>query len=289
MGNPFYVFAPAALAAIALTTASCGSKTGDSATLPIDNFEINETFKTASATYSIAPANGGDEYTADYTQTAVSIQWPVKYGENDITSLQDSLIANVFGLEGVTIDQAITSFLEMPLGYGDYDLTLVDEPRPGGDVWLTSVSAHTVGFCERYIVYRITEFEDNGGAHPSYASKFLNYDIRRNAVLDFNDIFSPGNDEALLDAVVAGLLDLYFAYSPEELEEKSGIITESIYLTHNIYITGSDIVFHYNPYEIAPGSVGPIEVQLHEYDLEEFLTPEALALFWWNDGQFDEK
>lgn len=279
------LIATAAIAAIAM--ASCGEKQAESSA-DISNFEISETYKTAWATYlRVDDSTFGDNVQV-YSQAAISIQWPNKYGDNDISCLQDSLIANVFGFTGVSIDQAISDYVAQPLGYGDFELLKVEDPDPEGVTLLQSVSVHTVGFCERYIVYKITEFENNGGAHPVYASKFLNYDIRRNQVLEFSDIFVADSEQALLDAITAELLDMYFSADLEELEEKSGIFTDQIFLTDNIYITGSDIVFFYNPYDIAPWAVGAIEVPLHEYDLEDILTPEAKALFWWNDTQIAE-
>lgn len=274
----------AAICLLALAAAAC-QNTRQTDSDQIANFEINETFKLAGATYLRVGDNSFGDSMAVYSQAAVSIQWPVRFGDNDLSALQDSLLLCVFGVTGTPVDQAITDYVAQPLGYGDFRLEKVDAPAPGCPALLKSVGAHTVGFCERYIVYKVTEFEDNGGAHPNYASKFLNYDIKSNSVLKRTDIFAPGSDQEVLDAVVAQLLDLYFSDSLEELEQKSGIFTDQIFLTDNIYITGSDIVFFYNPYEIAPWYVGAVEVPLHEYDLEEYLTPQAKALFWWNDQQ----
>lgn len=285
MRKPLIITALIAAMASALT--SCNQKQEESYA-DIANFEISETYKTAWASYLHVNDSTFGEDVPIYSQAAISIQWPNKYGNNDISCLQDSLIANVFGYTGVSIDQAISDYIAQPQGYGDFELLKVDDPNPEGVTLLQSVRVHTVGFCERYIVYKITEFEDNGGAHPLYSSKFLNYDIRNNKVLEFSDIFVAGSEQVLLDAITAQLLDMYFATNLEELEENSGIFTDQIYLTDNIYITGSEIVFFYNPYDIAPWAVGSIEVPLQEYDLEEILTPQARALFWWNDTQIAE-
>ena len=72
---------------------------------------------------------------------------------------------------------------------------------------------------------------------------------------------------------------MYYADSLTELAEKSGIFTDRIFLTHNVYLTGNNIVFYYNPYDIAPWAVGPIEVVVPYYNLEQYLTDEAQDLF----------
>lgn len=281
------LIATALIAAMATVLVACSQKQDESCA-DISNFEISETYKTAWSSYLRVNDSTLGENVPVYSQAAISIQWPNKYGDNDISCLQDSLIANVFGYTGVSIDQAISDYVAQPQGYGDFELLKVDDPDPEGVTLLQSVRVHTVGFCERYIVYKITEFEDLGGAHPLYTSKFLNYDIRRNKVLEFSDIFVEGSEQVLLDAVTAQLLDMYFAADLEELEENSGIFTDQIFLTDNVYITGSEIVFFYNPYDIAPWAVGSIEVPLQEYDLEDVLTPQARSLFWWNDAQIAE-
>ncbi|MGN1246409.1 MAG: RsiV family protein [Muribaculaceae bacterium] len=265
-------------------TAAKGDATSDSATAQgaINNFIINETFKTASATYR---CDGDTTFGADvavYTTRSVSVQWPENFGATDISCLHDSLLSAVFDSKPAEIDAAIGEYLAHPIGFGDYKLSRVDS-LPAGDydtvreLW-QKVRCHTVGFCESYIVYKIEHSEYQGGAHPSYSANFLNYDIAHNNVLDFNEIFMPGNDEIILDVVKASLCDQYYATSLDELAEKSGIFIDQIFLTHNVYLTDDSIVFYYNPYDIAPWAVGAVEVEVPRFNLDQYLTPAVREL-----------
>lgn len=272
------------MAVASLATTSCGNsnaKKADDAS-GINNFEINETFKTASASYKCINDTTFGKDVDVFTMRSVSIQWPNKLGENDLKALQDSLMSNVFGLTGMPIDSAVTKYLSRPLRYEECKLEKVDSVPATGEncrILAQTVNAHTIGFTDKYIVYKIEEYEDNGGAHPVYANEFLNYDLKQNKVLGFNDIFAQGNDALILDVIKATLCDMYYARSLAELQEKAGIFTDQIFVSHNIYISDSSIVFYYNPYEIAPWAVGPVSVSIPTYNLDQFLTPEAHKLF----------
>lgn len=273
-------------AAALLTATSCtkASKASDESneTPEICNFAIGETFKTAAACYRCVGDTTFGADTEVFSARSVSIQWPEKFGNNDLKGLQDSLLASVFDSRPAPIDKAIGYFITHPMGYGDYTLEKVDSmPEASASVRVLTqdIRCHTVGFCERYIVYKIEEQGYMGGAHSSYGARFVNYDVKRNNVLDFDEIFTAGNEAILLDVLKASLCDLFYAGSLSELAEKSGIFTDQIFLTHNVYLTGNNIVFYYNPYDIAPWAVGPIEVPIPVYNLDQYLTDEARDLF----------
>ena len=281
-----HFFTLSALTAAIMLATSCGNAgktdTKDSQSRDINNFIIEETFKTASSCYKCVGDTTFGADTEVFTTSSVSVQWPEKFGDNNLKSLQDSLLASVFDSAPVSIDEAIGTFLAHPIGYGDCELQRIDSvPDASASVRVLSqnIRCHTVGFCEHYIVYKIEADEYRGGAHPSYSAKFLNYDVKRNNVLDFNEIFAEDSDSIILDVIKASLCDMYYADSLTELAEKSGIFTDRIFLTHNVYLTGNNIVFYYIPYDIAPWAVGPIEVVVPYYNLEQYLTDEAQDLF----------
>ena len=221
----------------------------------VENFAVNQVFKTAQSVFHILDQNDSID---TYTTASVALQWPVQFGDNDITALQDS-------------------------GYGDKVLDLIEELPADLDrnalVLSNTVSVSSVGFCERYIVYKVDNYEYSGGAHPNLYSHFLNYDIKNNRVLDFNDIFVENSEEALRNLITLHLLGNYFAESLEELAEKSGIYTDQIFVSRNVFLIGDSIIFHYNPYDIAPWSEGIISVKIPVYELRRLLTPEVRELY----------
>lgn len=253
------------------------------ATAQIKNFETSSIYKTATRTYlaqdtTLAADDGHD---AIYSVIAVGLQWPVKFGDNDVTALQDTLLMRAFGVKDMGVDEAINEYLSQPAGREEYTLNLVadiDMERCGQRL-MKRVDVSTVGFCERYIVYECSYFEYTGGDHPNYFSHYINYDVTRNKMLMFNDIFAPGTKERLGEVVLQALLDKFYATSLEDLYNKTEIHNE-FHVSRDIYLTGNEIVFRYNPYEIAPWSYGAIDVPVPVYLLADFFTAEATALFF---------
>lgn len=261
-------FSKSLLVAVALTVAAV-------ATAQISNFETTSIYKTATRTYCAA----GD--TADvYSINSVGLQWPVRFGDNDVKALQDTLLRRAFGVENLAVDDAINDYLSQPLGKDEYPLNVVASVNDDrcGLLLEQRVDVSMVGFCERYVVYSCNHYEFNGGDHPNYYTHYINYDVQRNKLLLFNDIFAPGSEEKLLEVVTQAILDKFFASSLEDLFRKSEIRYD-IHVSRDIYLTGNEVVFHYNPYEIAPWSFGGIDVPVRASLLIPFFTPEALTLF----------
>ena len=222
------------IAAVALATVAAGA-----AKNKVTNFEVNHVYKTAKAVYQC------DEDSV-YTGSAVSFQWPTKFGDNNIKALQDSLVAQVFGVKGRDIDKAITDYVTRPWRYGDNRLTEIDPSSLPDDAMLLekNVSVYEMGFNENVIVFKADYYTYGGGAHPNYYSHFLNYDVKNNKVLYYNDVFEPDTDSDLLSLIKQGLLDQYYAVDMAELEENSGIFTDEIVVSRDIYIAGEDVVFY---------------------------------------------
>ena len=97
-------------------------------------------------------------------------------------------------------------------------------------------------------------------------------------MLMFNDIFAPGNEDGLLEVLTQALLDKFYASSVEDLARKTDIYADRLFASRDVYLTGEEVVFHYNPYDIAPWSAGEIDVAVPAVLLLDFLTPEALDL-----------
>lgn len=252
-------------------------------TAQIKNFETTSVYKTATRTYLAQDSSliTDDGHDAIYSVVAVGLQWPQKFGDNDVSALQDTILMRAFGVKGVPVDEAINDYLSQPAGREEYTLNVVadiDESRCGLRM-MKRVDISSVGFCERYIVFECGYFEYKGGDHPNYFSNYINYDVTRNKMLMYNDIFAPGTERQLAEVVLQAMLDKFYATSLDDLYNKTEIHNE-FHVSHDIYLTGNEIVFHYNPYAIAPWAYGAIDVAVPVFLLADFLTPEAADLFF---------
>jgi len=247
----------------------------------IDNFDIAEVYKTASVVYHCVGDTSLGSDVQLYTAAAVTIQWPTSFGGNDVSALQDSLLSLYFFHHDHDVDAAITSVMTHPLHYGEGTLVEVDTVPAGDDVLMleATLDVATVGFCDRFIVYRGDYFINEGGVHPNYFSQYLNYDLRDNTVLQFNDIFVAGADTTLLPVITTALCDRFYVDNTTELVEKADIYVNELFVSRDVYLTGDQIIFSYDPYEIAPWSTGVVEVPVSIYDLADYLTPTVRSLY----------
>jgi len=254
---------------------------GNAAAFTTDEFMTAETYKSARAQYHVVGDTTWGSDVDVYTLAAVTLQWPTRFGDNDVTALQDSLLTQFFFHHDVDVDAAIASVMTHPLHYGEGTLEEVDE-IPEGDSALVleaTLDVSTVGFCDRFIVYRADYYINEGGVHPNYFSQYLNYDIRDNQVLDYNDIFVANCDSALLNIVTNALCDRYYVDNVDELVEKADIYVDELFVSRDVYLTGHQIIFSYDPYDIAPWSTGVVEVPVYIDDIADYLTPLVRSLY----------
>ena len=92
----------------------------------ISNFEIYEEFKTASAAYLCKGDTTFGKSVKVYTTASISVQWPRRFGDSDVKSLQDTILAHSFVTPKASIDSCIVDFISCPIGYGEYALEKVD-------------------------------------------------------------------------------------------------------------------------------------------------------------------
>jgi len=186
---------------------------GNAAAFTTDEFMTAETYKSARAQYHVVGDTTWGSDVDVYTLAAVTLQWPTRFGDNDVTALQDSLLTQFFFHHDVDVDAAIASVMTHPLHYGEGTLEEVDE-IPEGDSALVleaTLDVSTVGFCDRFIVYRADYYINEGGVHPNYFSQYLNYDIRDNQVLDYNDIFVARSTQHSVRSILVPSLPIYHA------------------------------------------------------------------------------
>ena len=283
MKNYRNLFYSACIVAGSLTLAMCNTPTKQESSKDVHNFEIAEVYKIASASYKCVDDTTFGDSVSVYTSASISVLWPTKFGDNDIKPLQDSLLSKAFSSHKSTIDSTIIDYIAKPIGYGDVTLEKVDSvPLPSENVRILSreMKVHTIGFTDELVVFRMDYFEYAGGAHPSYACNYLNYDIKNNSILDYKTMFKVGSEEAIKEQIKSHLLAKYFAKDMAELAENSGIFTDDIFVSHNIFIRNNDIVFFYNPYEIGPWAIGAVSVAIPAYELSECLNDNVKGLFY---------
>lgn len=266
---------------------SCSSnKTGDSAT-EVSNFVIDETIKTASQSY-----RGMIDGDTVYVTVSTSLLWPEKLGDNSLTVLQDSIRSKMFGTltgkAGRGIDAAIKRYVADLSAFepdvatdsvASKTFTPVDSVTYGGDSmrsWYTEMTGKFIDLNEQFVTYQVSQSSYAGGAHPYTGTMAFTYDLARGVVLDAQNIFVSGSFKDVLQAVKEQLA-AQLETSVDGLEE-AGIFVSQLVGLGNVYLVEDAVVFHYNPYEIAPYAMGPIDVTIWGEEIQDYLTPEVKSL-----------
>lgn len=257
------------------------SETNNPVNPAIKNFEVSQTVKTLSKNFICEGEDAlFDDSLKIYSSVQLYIEWPEKLGGKNIAPLQDSLL-KVFCPDTVIagIDAALTTSASRPEGMDQFKITAVDSiPQSQPSMVYSKMTSATVkSFNPDYIVYKITNYTYSGGAHGATESHYINYDLNKGEALTFNNIFIPGNEDSLLAQIKSTLMEQYSASSIEGLQEH-GIFTDQLFVTHNVYLEGTDVVFHYNPYDIGPYALGSINVRIPYYTISELLAPTSREL-----------
>ncbi|MCM1505206.1 MAG: RsiV family protein [Muribaculum sp.] len=256
----------------------CGHSKNTDWDYEINDFKVVQVVKSAERDYLCEGALFADSLNV-YSKVNVAIEWPEQMGDYNIRPLQDSLIARTFIHPRRTLEESILSSLDNPQGSDTYKMVRIDSipDKSRAMVLYHGTVVSSVAFSPKFIVYQILTSIYEGGAHGLTVSNFLNYDFAKGEVIDFDRAFKPGSEEALFDVVKGKLMADNGVSSLKELDAK-GFFTDQLFLSHNFYLQGYEVVFHYHPYDIAPYATGAVDVRVPFYVVSDYLSPEVLEI-----------
>lgn len=273
--------AVATVLALGVTSCSQSDKTADNQQqVTISEFKVDQTIKTADVNYLVT----FDGDTA-YFDVSTAIHWPERIGSADIKPLQDSLINYCFGdTSRMGVNKAIEAYLAdtsvVDSLSADEKIVRVDSvPKSQDDLrsWFWSVTASVDELNEDMVTYEVSTSSYIGGAHPNTVTHPFTYDLKTAQVLTLDNIFVPEARDSIMPVIVNALAR-QLNVTPANLGQAE-IFVDQLVDPGMPYISNGALVFHYNPYDIAPYSVGPVEVTVYPYEIENWLTPEVKNLF----------
>ncbi len=204
-------------------------------------------------------------------QCSVDLMMPENVYNHDITSLRDSIMSiavdTVGRAEAATFRTAFARQAES-LGYAVADTTLADGNYDG----LFSADGKVEALTNCTLSYAITVANYYPrAAHGMYVTRYVNYDIRRGQLFSLSDIITPEGLAAL----------------PAILRQTGRSMSGFIGLTSitaipdggNFYVNCNDeLVFVYQPYEVASYAQGIIAIPVDAYRLSDYFTPYGTKL-----------
>jgi hypothetical protein len=181
------------------------------------------------------------------------------FGNTDLSSIQNDSVLPVYS------DIYFRKYI-------DANIDIYD----GGHAfnWETTARASIIMNREGILCYRSDTYAYTGGAHGMGASKFMLFDTRLNTQLSLDDIFRESYKEELSKLLEKQYREQMFLDEDEPLTE-SGLFEENIPPSENFWITEEKIGFFYNPYHLAPYSMGPISIIIPKDQLMGLLKQDA--------------
>ena len=214
-----------------------------------------------------------DTTDAPFAHLDLSLLLPVNTEPS--SPIRQLIIRSFFGkdMPGIGEDSLLFSFSKQY--FSDYYNSNIDIYDGGYSFnWEKIVSSVVSMNRDGILVYRIASYAYTGGAHGLGISRFLVFDLIEMTQLSLNDIFIPGFEDELSKLLERKFRMNYFLGAEQSLTE-AGLFENSIQPSGNFYLGTKGIGFFYNPYELAPYSMGGIYIFLLFEYLEPILKKES--------------
>lgn len=133
--------------------------------------------------------------------------------------------------------------------------------------WSVEIKASAITNTPAVTTIDISEFAYTGGAHPNTRRRLVSFDVESGQLLGVDDLTT---DIGALTSLAEGQLRADRGLGPDGDLEAAGFWfpEEGFTLPDNLGITTDGIVFHWDAYEIAPYSMGPIDVTVPAAELD---------------------
>lgn len=142
----------------------------------------------------------------------------------------------------------------------DGQLILGQEPDYAELNWTYAAETKVERYRKGTIAYIATVTAYEGGSQPTTVTIVRNIDTTTGRILGLADVLLPGADKTLLDEVVKELCKRNDVNELAELQQKGCFVGIEPYLPDNFIAADDDIVFIYQPGEIAATEMGEIRV-----------------------------
>lgn len=211
---------------------------------------------------------------------SVSLVMPDRLMGGKTGALRDSILSVAFDSVGADTRSVIAGYMDKTAAVFGYPVEKVDTLAAGTTAdGFTRTDGTIVNLTPELLVYCVTTSDyQPRAAHGMSTSYYINYDIKEQRVLGFDDIFDTAKTDSLTAAIQT---------QADALEQVIGPTTIAALPEGNNFMLSptGEIVFVFQPYEVASYAQGTIRVAFYPYELVEYMTPFAVKFF--NLGDID--
>jgi len=228
-----------------------------------------------------------NDTTLPYADVNVSFTYPSKFRDAEsLARLQQIFLGTFFGhmsYDSMLPQEAVDRYVEeYTTRYESLSNTYdEDKSRLQGKTpmwyWYTMSNSNKILFRGDSLLSYAVEYSDyEGGAHGSYRITYTNVDLNELVTLSEEDLFVPDYYNRLKEKIVHQLMKQYNAAIPDSLLMRGFFTIEDIVPNNNFWLDEEGIHYSYNQYEIAPYSMGVIDVTVPYSELTGILLPDGI-------------
>ncbi|MDE6437145.1 MAG: RsiV family protein [Muribaculaceae bacterium] len=243
-------------------------------------------FRNVDLARSFRYVNSAESYRADsdvVVACKAELLLPVDILGADITTLQDSILHRAFVIPDATIancDSAAVAFFRNRCSEAGFDLREREVHPDSIDDFYTryngyvSVNINPVTLTSRVLAMQTIRGQyEPYAAHGIYSIWYVNYDLNAGRIISLEDIVKPEGIAALPKLIRKQARAMSGYIGPTQI---TGLPAD-----RNFYINArNELVFAYQPYEVASYAQGEVRVAIPAYRITQYLTPEGTELLF---------
>ncbi len=266
----------ASLALVALFASSCFNKEKG---IKFDNLAIKE------QVYLFAD----NDTTKPFANVEIDFTYPKNYkSKEDLLKLQKIFIGTFFddmSYDSLSPKEALNAYFDKytndyrNLGNQYYeDMGNLEEDNQPSWYWYQLFKSNEILFEDESILsYSVEHYYYEGGAHGSLSAMYYTIDLNNLTTITEENIFKPNFHHLLTERIVENLMKKYDVTTPEDLLNEGFFDINDIAPNNNFWLNNQGVHYIFNQYEIAPYSMGPIEVTIPYQEIQSIIIPESIA------------
>lgn len=230
-----------------------------------------------------------NDTTLPFADVEIDFMYPKKFNNpEDLARLQQIFNGTFFNDEtydSFTPKEAMDEYLEnyteeykeLSNQYYEDQKNLEGDDRPSW-YWYTLGKSNEILYNDKNILsYSVEHTDYTGGAHGSLRILYYTIDLNELTTISEEDVFQPNYNQFLTSKIVEKLMEKYNVDTPERLIDEGIFDINEIAPNNNFWLNDSGIHYIFNQYEIAPYSMGPIEVTIPYEEISSIILPESVA------------
>lgn len=266
----------ASLALVALFASSCFNKEKG---IKFDNLAIKE------QVYLFAD----NDTTKPFANVEIDFTYPKNYkSKEDLLKLQKIFIGTFFNdmsYDSLSPKEALNAYFDKytndyrDLGNQYYeDMGNLEGDNQPSWYWYQLFKSNEILFEDESILsYSVEHYYYEGGAHGSLSAIYYTIDLNNLTTITEENIFKPNFHHLLTERIVENLMKKYDVTTPEDLLNEGFFDINDIAPNNNFWLNNQGVHYIFNQYEIAPYSMGPIEVTIPYQEIQSIIIPESIA------------